>query len=124
VVGWLTLGSVAAIVKGGFHPVPALLRIVGLACYAAMLLIGGKIVCTRLVRRELGERSAFGSVDLGLILVTLFASAAVSSALGAHAALGGFLAGLSCLIAPGVATAWRERVQRLVAAMLLPVCLV
>ncbi len=119
--GWLLLSLIAGIASGGgFSP-----RAFGLTLLLLTLFLGvmrwiAHPVLSRAVR-VVNEHVGLRGADLTLILTFAFAAAAVTEALGVHALLGAFAAGLVVRQTPRVKSSSLESLEKFVMAALSPV---
>jgi len=120
VIGWLLLGAIALVVQGGFSLVWIGWHLTGLAAYLAFAFAALRPALKRLVRRELADGREMGPGLLTLILVVLFASAAITSNLKVFAIIGGFVIGVALHDDRAFVAEWKRRVSPLVNTLLLP----
>lgn len=121
VAGWILLGVVSLIVRDQFT-IAALGGKLGLlALYLALIFWVARPLLVRFVTRHLERRQTLTLPAIGLLLVVLFASAALTSLLGVFAIIGGFTIGVALHQQRAFVAQWKAQVSPLVYALLLPV---
>jgi len=120
VIGWLLLGLIALIVRGQFSLDWMGGRLLGLAAYLAAVFLVLRPLLRARVQRELAGGRAMGPGLLTVVLVVLFASAAITSNLKVFAIIGGFVIGVALHDDRVFVEEWKRRVSPLVNSLLLP----
>jgi len=122
VVGWLLLGVVSLIVEGAFSVRWIATRALGLALYLAFVFLLARPIARRLLARHLqASGGTLSSTAIGIILIGLFVSAAITSNLGVFAIIGGFVVGVMLHDDRAFVAQWKERVAPTVSTLLLPI---
>ena len=122
VTGWLLLGVVSLIVRGAFSTSWVLTRAAGLAVYLALVFGVVRPLAKRAVARHLLTNGGrLSPAAIGLILIGLFISAAITSNLGVFAIIGGFVVGVMLHDDRGFVAEWKSRVAPTVNTLLLPI---
>jgi Kef-type K+ transport system membrane component KefB len=122
VSGWLLLGVVSLIVEGAFSGRWVATRALGLAVYLAFVFLVARPLVRRAVSRHLAARGGqLSTAAIGLILIGLFVSAAITSNLGVFAIIGGFVVGVMLHDDRAFVAEWKLRVAPAVNTLLLPI---
>ena len=122
VTGWLLLGVVSLIVEGAFSARWIATRATGLALYLVFVFVVARPIARRLIMRHLAARNGtLSSTAIGIILIGLFTSAAITSNLGVFAIIGGFVVGVMLHDDRAFVAQWKERVAPTVSTLLLPI---
>lgn len=121
VVGWLLLGTVAAIVSSRFAGGPLLFRIGMLAGYVLIVFLLIRPLLRRAIAAHMDQHGRLQHTAISLLLLTLFASAIVTSNLGVFAIIGGFVMGVALHEDRRFVADWKQRVAPLVNTFFLPV---
>jgi Kef-type K+ transport system membrane component KefB len=121
VAGWLILGIISAMVALQFDLAQFALRLVLLAAYLATILIVLRPILQRWLRRRMLQHGQLDGRTLSLLLILLFASAAITSNLGVFAIIGGFVLGIALHDNRSFVDAWQARVGGLVNTLFLPI---
>ena len=122
VTGWLLLGVVSLIVEGAFSARWIALRAAGLAAYLVVIFVVVRPLAKRAVARHLQARGGtLSPAAIGIILIGLFVSAAITSNLGVFAIIGGFVVGVMLHDDRAFVAQWKERVAPTVSTLLLPI---
>ena len=120
VVGWLLLAMVSLFISGDFSLSWVGIRIIGIFATAA---IAWCVVRPRLhryfdARLNKTDRQPSG---ISIVLVLLFACALVTSKLGLHALIGGFILGVALHQHQAFVQAWRRWMSPLVNSLFVPI---
>src|SRR5206468_2555466 len=122
VTGWLLLGVVSLIVEGAFSGTWIATRAAGLAVYLAFVFLVARPLTRRAVAAHLARHGGrLQPAAIGLILIGLFVSAAVTSNLGVFAIIGGFVVGVMVHDDRAFVAEWKRQVAPTVNALLLPI---
>ncbi len=121
VAGWLLLGLVSLIVQNQFSWGWLLGRVTGLALYGAVVVFAARPLLKRFLARHLAGAGELRQGGIALLLVVLFASAAVTSNLGVFAIIGGFCIGVALHDDRNFVAEWKRKVSPLVNTFFLPV---
>lgn len=122
VSGWLLLGVVSLIVEGAFSARWIGTRALGLAVYLVVVFLVVRPLARRAVARHLAARGGnLSPAAIGLILIGLFTSAAITSNLGVFAIIGGFVVGVMLHDDRAFVGEWKARVAPTVNTLLLPI---
>jgi Kef-type K+ transport system membrane component KefB len=122
VTGWLLLGVVSLVVEGAFSGRWIATRAVGLAAYLVVMFLVVRPLARRAVARHLAARGGqLSPAAIGLILIGLFVSAAITSNLGVFAIIGGFVVGVVLHDDRDFVAEWKLRVGPTVNTLLLPI---
>ena len=121
VIGWLLLGAISLLIAGNFS-----MGWVGLRAFGILALCGVAFYLVRpLARRYMnGQLARYGRLEgsgISFVLVLLFASAFVTSSLGLHALIGGFILGVALHQNQPLVLEWSNRISPLVNTLLLPI---
>lgn len=120
VLGWLILGAISLVVHGAFSVGWVLLRLAGLAVYGVGVWQVLRPLVKRALATHLGRHGALRIEAVPWLLVVLFVSAMITSALGVFAIIGGFAVGVAIHDDRRFVEEWRRRVSPLVQALFLP----
>ncbi len=121
VFGWLVLGAVAVVARGGASMPWMLPRLGGLAVYLLVLFLLVAPLATRALDASLARDGRLRTGTIAWVLVLVFLSAAATSSLGIFAIIGGFTVGIALHNDRRFAAEWKTRVGPLVWTLLLPV---
>ncbi|MCC6741905.1 MAG: cation:proton antiporter [Planctomycetia bacterium] len=121
VAGWLVLGAVAVVARGGSSWDWVLPRLGLLALYLAAVFLVAAPLATRAIDAALARDGRLRTGTVAWVLVLVFLSAAATSALGVFAIIGGFIIGVALHNDRRFAADWKLRVGPLVWTLLLPV---
>jgi Kef-type K+ transport system membrane component KefB len=122
VVGWLLLGVVSLVVKGALSATWMGERVGALALYLGALFFVARPLARRAVARHLAAHEGrLQPGAIGLILIGLFVSAAITSNLGVFAIIGGFAVGVMLHDDRAFVAEWKRQVAPTVNTLLLPV---
>lgn len=121
VFGWLVLGAVAVVARGGASMPWILPRLGGLAVYLLVLFLLVAPLATRALDASLARDGRLRTGTIAWVLVLVFLSAAATSSLGIFAIIGGFTVGIALHNDRRFAAEWKTRVGPLVWTLLLPV---
>ena len=122
VTGWLLLGVVSLIVRGAFSTSWVATRAAGLALYLALVFLVARPLAKRAVARHLAAHGGrLSPAGIGLILIGLFVSAAITSNLGVFAIIGGFVVGVMLHDDRAFVAEWKNKVAPMVNTLLLPI---
>jgi Kef-type K+ transport system membrane component KefB len=122
VTGWLLLGVVSLIVRGAFSGGWVASRAAGLATYLAFVFVVARPWAKRAVARHLAAHDGrLMPAAIGLILIGLFTSAAITSNLGVFAIIGGFIVGVMLHDDRAFVAEWKRQVAPTVNTLLLPI---
>ena len=121
VVGWLLLGAIMLLISGQFSPVWVGLRVVGLCAVGAFAFYVLRPQLHRYFDRHLAVHDRLAHSGIALVLVLLFACALVTSRLGLHALIGGFVLGVALHQHERFVAEWQARIGPLVGALFLPI---
>jgi Kef-type K+ transport system membrane component KefB len=121
VAGWMLLGAVSIIVAGAFSVRFVAARAAGLALYLAFIFVVARPLARRAVARTLAANGRLSNAAIGVILIGLFVSAAITSNLGVFAIIGGFVVGVMLHDDRGFVAEWKDRVAPTVTTLLLPI---
>jgi Kef-type K+ transport system membrane component KefB len=119
IVAWLFVSTIAEL--GQTDVLRSALRALFLACvvFAVMLTVGRKL--TFWAMRRITDYGFLVRGQLSLVLVLVFASAAMTQAMGLHALLGAFIFGIVLSQSPRVNTELKENLQTLIVTFFAPV---
>lgn len=122
VCGWLLLGGLSLVVRGGSAAGWVLPRVAGLAAYLALVLLAARPLLRRVIAGHLDRSGGALTPPLvAIVLVALLASAALTSLLGVFAIIGGFCLGAALHDDRRFVAEWRSRVAPLVTTLFLPI---
>ncbi|MGZ3429037.1 MAG: cation:proton antiporter, partial [Polyangia bacterium] len=122
VTGWLLLGVVSLIVQGAFSTTWVATRAAGLALYLVVVFAVVRPLAKRAVAHHLAATGGrLSPTAIGLILIGLFISAAITSNLGVFAIIGGFVVGVRLHDDRAFVAEWKTRVAPTVNTLLLPI---
>ncbi|MBX3189444.1 MAG: cation:proton antiporter [Labilithrix sp.] len=121
-IGWVAFSVLLGPMRGGVVDVPHLGRTIVVAALfvAACLLIGRKVADRVLARLEQQVELAPGRI-LSLVIVFAVLGAAMMQAIGIHAALGGFIVGVTVGDSPRLRERTRQTIQQFVTNIFAPV---
>jgi Kef-type K+ transport system membrane component KefB len=121
VVGWLLLALVTALSLATFDGAHYGVRVLLLAGYVLVCVLGLRPLLKKLVRRfDLADGALPGTL-LGILLITIFLSAMLTYALGIFAVFGAFMIGVILFDEPHLVRAWQARVGDFVTVFFLPI---
>ncbi len=122
VSGWLLLGMISLLVRGGSAVSWVLPRLLGLFAYLFFVFCVARPLLKRAIARQLdGTGGALPSSTVAMVLVALIASATITSLLGVFAIIGGFVLGAALHDDRRFVDGWRTRVAPLVTTLFLPI---
>ncbi len=122
VAGWLLLGGVSLIVEGAFSARFIAARVAGLGLYLVFVFVVARPLARRAVARTLAKSGGkLSNAAIGVILIGLFVSAAITSNLGVFAIIGGFVVGVMLHDDRAFVAEWKDRVAPTVTTLLLPI---
>ncbi len=121
VIGWLLIGAISLLIAGSFSVGWVGLRAVGILalCGAAFYLV--RPLVHRYIDAHLARHERLEHAGISLILVILFGCALVTSKLGLHALIGGFILGVALHQHVPLVREWKTRISPLVNTLLLPI---
>jgi Kef-type K+ transport system membrane component KefB len=118
VTAWMILAVAMTLIPSESHAAPILYRLMWLGAYLFVMLLVIRPLGRWLAKRH--TRLTLSYELLGIILVLVFASAAVTDAIGVHPLFGAFLAGLCFPRVKAWQTALRSRLHIILSLVLLP----
>jgi Kef-type K+ transport system membrane component KefB len=121
VVGWTLLAFISAAVTAQFSLLGMLAQIAWLLLYAIACWYGVRRVLRFVVDRFDVSAHPLPQDLMAIILVSIFASAMATSALGIFAIFGGFMMGVLLHDQRRLVEAWKHRVADLVTVLFLPI---
>ncbi|HWO26796.1 MAG TPA: cation:proton antiporter [Kofleriaceae bacterium] len=121
VVGWSLLGAIILLISGHFSLDWVALRVVGLCAVGAIAVYVLRPRLHRYFDRHLAAHGRLEYAGISLVLVLLFACSLVTSVLGLHALIGGFVLGVALHQHEGFVAEWRSRIGPLVITLFLPI---
>lgn len=122
VTGWLLLGVVSLVVQGAFSLRWIAWRLLALAAYLALVFLVVRPLGRRAVAAHLGRHHGqLQPAAIGVLLIALFSSAALTSNLGVFAIIGGFVIGVALHDDRAFVAEWKLRVAPTVNTLLLPI---
>jgi Kef-type K+ transport system membrane component KefB len=119
--GWMILGTISLLVKGGFSWGWAIPRVIALAAYVALVFLVLRRPLQRAIGTHLARHGELRLTAVPCIVTLLFVSAAVTSNLGVFAIIGGFIVGVALHDDRRFVEEWRRRVLPIVWAFFLPI---
>lgn len=120
-IGWLLLAMVAGVVAQQFSWWSAARQTGLLLAYLSLSWFVARPLLHRILRRFPIRRGQLPQGLLALLMVAAFASAMLTSQLGIFAIFGGFAAGVLLHDRQEIVTAWRHRVEDVLAVFFLPI---
>lgn len=121
VTGWLLLGVVTLLVRGGLRPGWLLVRLGALVVYLLVAFLVARPLLKRFVAAHLDAHGRLEAPGVAVLLIVLFASGAITSNLGVFAIIGGFVVGAALHDDRRFVGEWKARVGPLVNTLFLPV---
>lgn len=122
VTGWLLLGVVSLIVEGAFSARWIATRAAGLAVYLVLVFALVRPRAKRALSRHMQSHGGtLSPAAIGVILIGLFVSAAITSNLGVFAIIGGFVVGVMLHDDRAFVAEWKQKVAPTVNTLLLPI---
>ena len=121
VAGWLLLGVISLLVEGSFAPAWIAWRLGGLTAYVAFVLLVLRPLGKKLLARHRERHGQLSLAAIGLLMLLLFSSAAITSNLGVFAIIGGFVIGAAFHEDRAFVEEWNARVAPTVTTLLLPI---
>jgi len=121
VVGWLLLGAVTLLISGQFSIEWVGVRLAGLGAIGAVVVYVLRPRLHRYFDDHLAEHDHLKHTGISVVLVMLFACALVTSRLGLHALIGGFILGVVLHQHRPFVSQWKTRISPLVNTVFLPI---
>ncbi len=121
VIGWLLIGAVSLLVAGNFSIGWVGVRSVGILTLCGVTFFLVRPLVHRYITTHLASRDRLEHAGISLVLLLLFAIAFITSALGIHALIGGFILGVALHQHEPFVLEWRTRISPLVNTLLLPI---
>jgi Kef-type K+ transport system membrane component KefB len=121
VAGWMILGAISLLVKGGFSWGWVVPRVLGLAAYVALVFLVVRPPLQRLIAAHMTRHGELRPIAIPCIVTLLFVSAAITSNLGVFAIIGGFIVGVALHDDRRFVEEWRRRVSPIVWAFFMPI---
>lgn len=121
VVGWLLLGAVSLLISGNFSIGWVGMRMVGICTIGAVAAYAVRPVMHRYFDLHLADNGRLKHTGISAVLVLLFACALVTSRLGLHALIGGFILGVALHQHRPFVSEWKSRIGPLVNTLFLPI---
>ncbi len=121
VVGWLLLGAVVLLVSGSFSVEWMGVRVAGLAAVGAIAVYVLRPWLHRYFDLHFTKHERLEPTAISVVLVLLFACALVTSRLGLHALIGGFILGVTLHQHRPFVADWQARIAPLVSTLFLPI---
>jgi Kef-type K+ transport system membrane component KefB len=121
VVGWLLLALVTALTVATFDGAHYGLRLLLLAGYVLLCIVGLRPLLKQIVHRSNLAGDRMSANLLAVLLITIFLSAITTYELGIFAIFGAFMAGVMLFDEPQLVRAWQERVGDFVTVFFLPI---
>lgn len=118
VTAWMILAVAMTLIPSESRPVPYAYRLLWLGAYLFVMLLVIRPLGIWLAKRH--ERFTLSYELLGIIIVLVFVSSAVTDAIGVHPLFGAFLAGLCFLRVKAWQMALRTRLHLILFLVLLP----
>ena len=120
VVGWLLLGVTTLMITGQFSASWVALRVFGLVGTALLGIYVVRPSVHRYLDRHLERNSRLKHTGISMVLILVCASALLTSRLGLHALIGGFILGLTLHQHQHFVQEWKTRIGPLVNTLFLP----
>jgi len=121
VAGWMILGAISLLVKGGFSWGWAVPRVLALAAYVALVFLVVRRPLQRAIAAHMTRHGELRPIAIPCIVTLLFVSAAITSNLGVFAIIGGFIVGVALHDDRRFVDEWRRRVSPIVWAFFMPI---
>jgi Kef-type K+ transport system membrane component KefB len=121
VAGWLLLALVTALTVATFDGAHYGLRILLIAAYVFLCIVGLRPLLKTIVRRSNPTEGRISGNLLALLLVVVFLSAMATYKLGIFAVFGAFLIGVILFDEPELVRAWQERLGQFVTVFFMPI---
>ena len=121
VAGWMILGAISLLVKGGFSWGWVVPRVVGLAAYVTLVFLALRRPLQRAISGHMLRHGELRLSAVAAIVTLLFVSAVITSHLGVFAIIGGFMIGVALHDDRRFVEEWRRRVSPIVWTFFLPI---
>jgi Kef-type K+ transport system membrane component KefB len=122
VMGWLLLGSIAAIITARFEISNFALRLVGLFAYIAAAFFLVRPFIRRMIDNHLSKHGGeLQNTGIAWLTILLFISAIITSNLGVFAIIGGFVIGIALHEDRQFVAEWKRRISPLITTFFLPI---
>jgi Kef-type K+ transport system membrane component KefB len=121
VTGWMLLGAVTLLVTGSFSPAWLGVRAAGLAGVGAIAVYVLRPRLHRYFDLHFSKHARLEATPISVVLVLVFACALVTSRLGLHALIGGFILGVTLHQHRPFVAEWQARIAPLVSTLFLPI---
>lgn len=121
IVGWLLLALVTALSVAAFDGVHYGLRVLLLAGYILLCIVGLRPLLKKIVRRSGPAGGRISGNLLAVLLIMIFLSAMTTYELGIFAIFGAFMMGAILFDESQLVRAWQERIGDFVAVFFLPI---
>lgn len=121
VIGWLLLGAVSLLVAGNFSVGWVGLRAAGILALCGIAFYLVRPLVHRYIDAHLARHERLEHGGISLLLVLLFTCALVTTGLGLHALIGGFILGVALHQHQPLVREWKTRINPLVNTLLLPI---
>ena len=121
VLGWMLLGAVSLLVAGNFALSWVAARAIGILLIGAVAFGVVRPLAQRYFNARLVDQRRLDSTSISIVLVLLFGCALLTSHLGLHALIGGFILGVSLHQHRGFVAEWQTQIAPLVNTFFLPI---
>ena len=121
VVGWMLLGAVSLLIAGSFSFEWVGIRVAGICAIGAVAIYVVRPLLHRYFDRHLAKQDRLEHTVIPVVLVVVFACAILTSRLGLHALIGGFLLGVALHQHRPFVAVWKARIGPLVGTLFLPI---
>jgi Kef-type K+ transport system membrane component KefB len=121
IVGWSLLGAVTLLISGEFSIGWVGMRVVGICAVGAVAYYIVRPTLNGYLNDHLTRHHQLKHTAISLVLVLLFGCAFVTSKLGLHALMGGFILGVALHQHRSFASEWKIRIGPLVNTLFLPI---
>ncbi|MBA3455939.1 MAG: cation:proton antiporter [Deltaproteobacteria bacterium] len=121
VIGWLLLGVVSLLIAGSFSVGWVAVRALGILALCGVAFYLVRPLVHRFIDRHVARHGRLEHSGISVVLVLLFACALVTSELGLHALIGGFILGVALHQHVPLVAEWKARISPLVNTLLLPI---
>lgn len=119
--GWLILSTIAAVVSSQFEVGVLLSRLSLMVIYVATMVVVVRPLLKRTIAWYMGRYGYLRHPVIALLLIVIFISSSITSGLGLHAAIGGFVVGAALHDNRAFVADWKTRVSPLVNTLFLPI---
>lgn len=121
VVGWLSLAVVTTLATAQFDLGFSLLRVLGVAAFAAFAWLAVRPLLGRYVDRQMNRGEALPDTLMAVVIASIFVAGMCTYQLGIFAIFGGFLLGVLLHDRLAFVAAWKQRVGHFVNVFFLPI---